>query len=99
MTPTRSKRRRKERQQKKTSQQQRPPRPDGPLVDFVVYAGERVDEAQLAACLATLPTERATVSVTAAKGEKFPGAKLLLGDNISGRGRASGRGTAPYLVF
>ena len=97
---SRSERRRKERQQRKTSQQERPPRPDGPLVDGVIYAGDRVDETQVAACLEALPHERATFTVAAAKGEHVPGAKVpSLGDNVSARTRAAGRGSAPYIVF
>jgi len=95
----RADRRRKQRQQRQTTRQQRPSLPDGPIADFVIYAGAEMDAAEVESCIAALPPERATFTVAAGKGQHVQQAKVLLGDNVTSRLRAAGRSTAPYIVF
>jgi len=58
-----------------------------------------MDAAEVESCIATLPAERATFTVATGKGQHIPQARVLLGDNVTSRLRAAGRGTAPYIVF
>jgi len=58
-----------------------------------------MDAADVEACLAMLPPERATFTIAAGKGEHVSRAKVFLGDNVTARQRAAGRGNAPYIVF
>jgi len=58
-----------------------------------------MDAAEVESCVAALPPERATFTIAAGKGQHVPRARVLLGDNVTGRVRAAGRGSAPYIVF